>query len=294
MLEKISVALPAHNEENTIFQTLTAVYESEFNNIPVEVYVCLSGCTDKTKEKIQEYIAQHPDTNVNILEGPIGKALALKHMDTVIENDIIVFMDSDCSPEKDAIYKVYKKLRDASDEIYIVSGNVLDSRYTNKSVMSTNLIESLNRIFWQRSERKIINGPLFACRKGRIQALPTGTISDDTLLSVIYWKNFDNEFDAIIKQGSAQSIYEIVRYRRNFVSAYKQINNYLKGDSEKQAIFYEMTKQFDINLFDKNKYWPNIPITHLLIGWILQKIGNVWGNLIKPTWSQTKSSKEIV
>ena len=48
---KISIIIPAHNEENFIGNCLVAIQKArEGISIPVEVIVCANRCTDRTEE----------------------------------------------------------------------------------------------------------------------------------------------------------------------------------------------------------------------------------------------------
>jgi len=50
MLKKISIAIPAHNEESSIQTNLSSIMSSNFHGVKFEIVVCLSACTDKTRE----------------------------------------------------------------------------------------------------------------------------------------------------------------------------------------------------------------------------------------------------
>src|SRR5690606_4423569 len=206
----------------------------------------------------------------------------LKKLDNYVDNEIIVFADADIKPKEDAVFKVYETLLNSPKEIVLASGNAVDPRYLNKNEKPKTLIDSLNRVFWQRTHRKMVNGPLFATRKGAVQILDEKVVSQDLFLSVYLWEKFVNNFDAIVIQGSAQSIYEIIRYRRNYQTAYRQMTQYIGDDKERMKIFREAISQFHINFRDKNKYWPNISWSHLLLARLFQNLGRIWGTFSKP------------
>lgn len=54
---KISVAIPAHNEEAYIARCLESLIEQNFSG-ELEIVVCLNLCTDKTEEIVQRYAQQ--------------------------------------------------------------------------------------------------------------------------------------------------------------------------------------------------------------------------------------------
>ena len=289
----ISIAIPAHNEEESIQRTLTSVINSNFKGHKFEIVVCLSACIDNTREKIEEF-ARKNEVDIKIIESEKrGKVLAIKKLDAYIKNMIIVFLDADCSSLKDSIFIVYSDLLNSDNSINAVSGNTVDPRYVNKNQKPKNFTEVFNRAFWQRSGRKIINGPLYSIRKGIVQNIPNDVVSEDTYLSLILWNSFVNNPKAEVIQGSSQTIWEYIRYQRNFQAAYQQIVSYLKDTPNFRENFRELSSQFDVLLSNKKKYYPNLSYVQIMLVNLVIIIGKLWGFFIKATWNQTKSSKMI-
>lgn len=56
---KISVAIPAHNEEAYIARCLESLVEQNFSG-ELEIVVCLNLCTDKTEEIVRDYAKSSP------------------------------------------------------------------------------------------------------------------------------------------------------------------------------------------------------------------------------------------
>lgn len=295
MSNKISIAVPAHNEEDSIQRNLASIISSDFKKDSYEITVCLSNCTDKTREKIEEFKKNNKKVNIQIIEQKKpGKVLAYKTLDKHIKNEIVVFIDADCGSKNDAIWKIYNKLKKSPPNIQVVSANAVDPRYTDKKVVSRSVIESFNRAFWQHPPRKIINGQCFAARKGVVQEIPDEIKLDDVYMSIILWNNFIKDNSAQIIQGSAQTMYEVLRYQKNIQAGKLQIQNHLSNKVNNfQEISKNLYKQFDINFSDKKNYYPNLPYVDVLLIKILIFIATIWGKRSKPSWAQTKSSKEI-
>lgn len=293
---KLSLAIPVYNEEESILRTLTHIYTTN-GDFDLEVNICLNACTDKSEEIIRKFKKKNKGYIINIYKEPNkGKAFALRKLDRMINNDIIIFTDADSKAIKNAISILYERLHNASSKILIASGNSVDPRYINKRQKSSNLIESLNRIFWQRTGRKIINGQLFAARKGVISTyLPENVISEDTYLSVLLMNRFINVYNAQIITGSAQSIYEIIRYRKNFETAYRQIRrSFIQNEKTNLLpVFEKILEQFEIQIENKQKYWPNLNIVDVLIAKSLIIIAKIWAKFCKPSWNKTLSSKNL-
>ncbi|MFH1308571.1 MAG: glycosyltransferase [Patescibacteria group bacterium] len=92
-MKKISVIIPAHNEENEIPKTLNCVLEQGYENI--EIIVSNDGSTDKTEEIVQEFMKK--DKRIMIISSPTGHsgAYARNKGATIATGKILVFLDSD-------------------------------------------------------------------------------------------------------------------------------------------------------------------------------------------------------
>lgn len=293
-MAKISVAIPAHNEEESIQTNLKSIISSNFRGHTCEITICLSACKDKTKDKIIEFKKSHPKARIKVIEEKrIGKARAYKALDKYIKNNVIVFLDADCGTKNDSIWKIYTMLKKSLPNIQLVSGNAIDPRYTNKKIRPKSLIEAFNRVFWQHPPRRVINGQFFAIRKGVIQMVPDDIKLDDVYMSIKLWDNFIKDNTAKIIQGSAQNLYEIIRYQKNIVAGKRQIRDYLQNLDRFGEISKKHYSQFDIKIKDRNKYYPNISYVELFAIKSMVLIGKIWGELSQPTWNQTKGSKKI-
>jgi glycosyltransferase involved in cell wall biosynthesis len=294
MKNNICLAIPAHNEELGIRKNLVQIYSNLQNPHTTEIYICLSACTDNTEKEVRQFMKEHKKANVHIIRtNEKGKVLAYKKLDEAINNDIRIFLDSDCCPTKGSIERLYTKMQKESQKIQIVSGNAIDPRYTNKGRTPRSLIEAFNMSFWQHPPRKIINGQFFAARKGVVQHIPNDIKLDDVFLTIILWNKFKKDNKAIIIQGSPQSMFETVRYQRNIVAGKLQIKKYLSHLSHYSQITKELYAQFDIKLSDRPTYYPNIKKSTLAQIQFLLYLGQLWGRITKPTWNSTVSSKEL-
>jgi glycosyltransferase involved in cell wall biosynthesis len=110
-MKKISIIIPAHNEEQRIGRTLQA-YGAFFGDLrkqeilDSELVVVLNGCTDRTITVVQQ--AQKNLGTVHIVDLPqAGKGLAIKagfaHA-LERDNDLISFVDADMAISAQAFY----------------------------------------------------------------------------------------------------------------------------------------------------------------------------------------------
>ncbi|HEX6258354.1 MAG TPA: glycosyltransferase [Candidatus Saccharimonadales bacterium] len=114
---KVSVIVPAWNEEVGVLKTLRSILANDYQNI--ELVVVNDGSTDKTREivdafidecspklkKMQRTIKQHYLKNG-------GKGAALNHGITHSKGEIILTIDADSALAPDAISKLVEHFRD--------------------------------------------------------------------------------------------------------------------------------------------------------------------------------------
>ncbi len=101
MDHKISVIIPAHNEENYIKKSLHSLKSQTYQNF--ETIVVCNGCTDNTEELVRKRSNERlkffslPEANVSKARN-FGAKLAY--------GDIFLFLDADTSLENDALQKI--------------------------------------------------------------------------------------------------------------------------------------------------------------------------------------------
>jgi glycosyltransferase involved in cell wall biosynthesis len=102
MSPKISVIIPAHNEEDYIKSTLYALKIQTFQDF--ETIVVANGCNDGTEEILRK-------KGVNYLSlSKANVSLARNEGAKVAAGDLLVFLDADTLLEKDALQKINSKM----------------------------------------------------------------------------------------------------------------------------------------------------------------------------------------
>ena len=94
---KISVIIPALNEEKYILHSLEGLKKQSFKDF--EVIVCDGNSTDRTREIAKKYA-------MVVIEKRKGMAAGRNGGARVAKGDILVFLDADTKPSKDLL-KVY-------------------------------------------------------------------------------------------------------------------------------------------------------------------------------------------
>jgi glycosyltransferase involved in cell wall biosynthesis len=139
--EKISVVLPAYNEEGCIEELLQEI-EKSVNN-PMELVVVDDGSVDRTLEILKNYKITNPQNTkkIVVLSRRFGHQHALMAglSNTSKESELILVMDSDFQDDPHDIPHLLAKIREGYDCVYAV-------RKSRKEGLLMNL---LFRIFYK-------------------------------------------------------------------------------------------------------------------------------------------------
>lgn len=97
-LQKLSILIPAYNEENTIQLILEKVREVELTGGVQKEIVIVNDCSkDRTVEKIEEYISSHPEMDIHFFsqDKNRGKGAAINRAIKECSGDYLIIQDAD-------------------------------------------------------------------------------------------------------------------------------------------------------------------------------------------------------
>ena len=132
-MKKISIIIPAYNEEKRIGRTLK-LYSEYFNNLRnkkklnYDLFIVINNTKDKTEEIVKKWQKKNKSISyVNLPKGGKGYAVkeGFKHA-LKEENDFIGFADADLSTAPNEFFKLYDNIGDK--EAIIASRWLSDSR----------------------------------------------------------------------------------------------------------------------------------------------------------------------
>ncbi|MBA2864907.1 glycosyltransferase family 2 protein [Methanococcus maripaludis] len=123
---KLSVIIPAYNEEKTVLKTLEEVVAVNLQ-IDKEIIVVNDGSTDKTEEIIENSIKKFPESNIKLLSKKNGgKGSALKEGIRKSTGELIIIQDADLEYDPSDYSKLIQPILEETANV------VYGSRIKNK------------------------------------------------------------------------------------------------------------------------------------------------------------------
>lgn len=151
---KISIIIPAYNEEQRIKGTLEA-YNDFFNkqNFDYEILVVINGTTDSTPTVVKNLQSSIPKiVMMNIPQGGKGLAIAAGFKDALTRNnDLIGFVDADMATSPQAFYQLIQEINGYDGIIasrYMPGAQVTPPRPFVKRWGSKLFFESLTKLLF--------------------------------------------------------------------------------------------------------------------------------------------------
>jgi 1,2-diacylglycerol 3-beta-glucosyltransferase len=171
------ILIPAHDEENSVGNTIRSCLESEYPLDMFDVWVVADNCTDRTAEVAQSFGAK---CLIREDQSRLGKGDALAWGFDRLKsagNDAFVIVDADCFLDRRALGFIDLHLQEGAEALQVSdTGSNTDDGPTSYMLAVGNLIE--NHLFYAPKSRLAL--PVFL--RG------TGMVLRRTLLERIPWK----------------------------------------------------------------------------------------------------------
>ena len=135
MIQKLSIIIPAFNEEKTITQVLDIVSKLKLvQNIEKEILVINDFSSDRTRELTEEFIASHPESGIKLFNQQVnqGKGAALHYGIKQASGDYLIPQDADLELDPKDINKLLEKA--IKEQLQVVYGSrFLQAENPNKN-----------------------------------------------------------------------------------------------------------------------------------------------------------------
>ncbi|BBD23236.1 glycosyl transferase [Streptococcus constellatus subsp. constellatus] len=136
---KVTIVVPAHNEDVVIAQTARAILDMNYPRDKVELLLFADNCEDDTYQEMlnvkamSEYATR--DITITDRKGTGGKAGVLNDALKIAKGDYICVYDADAMPEKNALYFLVKKVLE-DPERHVASFGRNKTRNANQNFLT--------------------------------------------------------------------------------------------------------------------------------------------------------------
>lgn len=129
---KLSVVIPAHNEEELISETVATLYSTlEKNNIDHEIFVANDNSSDNTEKILIELQKSIPTLRYETNKGPNGFGFAVRFGLERFSGDCVAIMMADLSDSPEDLVRFYNKMKEENYDCvfgsrFIKGGKTID------------------------------------------------------------------------------------------------------------------------------------------------------------------------
>nr|MBI5455446.1 glycosyltransferase family 2 protein [Candidatus Levybacteria bacterium] len=221
---KISVVIPAHNEEKRIGKCLESLMNQKEK--PDEIIVVNNNSTDKTAKIAKSYGA------IVINEKKQGISFVRNAGFNLAKGDVIVRIDADTTAPTDWIKRIKKDLK--SDKIGAVFGPASYSDLPLLNKTSTLITTYFFNVFKIYLKKHLLFGLNMAIKKTLWEKAKNDLCMDDTKvhddfdLAIHLWKYGEIKFDKDLRVKTSprkwKSIYSDVEYTQRLIKMLKSHN----------------------------------------------------------------------
>jgi dolichol-phosphate mannosyltransferase len=155
MSEKLSIVIPAYNEEKNIGKCINELQATlrEKYAIPYEIIVVNDNSTDLTERTVRAEIAADPAVRLVNRTPPGGFGRAIRSGMEAVTGDIVVVYMADLSDSPEDVIAYYSKIREGYDCVFgsrFIKGSEVHDYPKLKLVINRIVNRSIQFMFWTR------------------------------------------------------------------------------------------------------------------------------------------------
>jgi cellulose synthase/poly-beta-1,6-N-acetylglucosamine synthase-like glycosyltransferase len=245
---RCSVGITAYNEEANIGRLLQTMIDQRLYEVEIsEIIVVASGCTDRTEEIVQEYMAKEPRIQLHVQEKREGKTSAINVFLGHAKEKICVLESGDTLPREDTIEKMVRMFHDPA----------VGMTGAQKVAVNTpdHIVGLLSHLRLQMEHQLCLEiprlGELIAFRKV-IEQMPPDVAMDEAFVeALIVRRGMQVRYapDAVVYSMGPETVSDFVKQRRRNYAGHL----YLKDKYGYQVSSLENTRVLRLAL---DEVWP--------------------------------------
>lgn len=259
---KVSVVIPAYNEEDTIEKTVNSVLNLDYPKNKLEIIVVNDGSTDATAKIVRDLIKKYKSFDLKLInQVNKGKGSALNNALKIAKGDIFVCLDADSIVKKDALKRMVPYFEDKNVAVVLPLMKVYKPKTLLQKIQG---VEYLINFFYKKIMAcldciHVTPGPFSVYRASvlkKVGGFDVNNLTEDLEMALRLQK-----YNYKIIQLLAAEVYTIAP--KNFKSLYKQRNRWYKGtlfNLIKHRVLIANRKYGDFGLF----HMPIVLITGFL------------------------------
>ncbi|WP_048000680.1 glycosyltransferase family 2 protein [Lactiplantibacillus herbarum] len=193
---KVTVVVPAHNEEIVIQDTVQAILSMNYPDDRLELIVYADNCEDSTADRVRAVakIPRFANRNFRVIErtGTGGKAGVLNDALKIAKGEYLGVYDADAAPEENALYFLVQKILENPERYAAAFGRNKTRNYQqnfltrciNLEIVNTQRIQHTG--LWQLFKIGRIPGTNFIINKEIVKSIGgwnNGALTEDTAIS---------------------------------------------------------------------------------------------------------------
>ncbi len=187
-LPGVAVLIAAYNEERVIKEKIDSVFNTNYPQSKIRVYLGSDASTDNTEAIIEILKQKYPNLELVKFEGRVGKISIINHLQSMGDEQILIMTDANVMFEPNTIFELVKKFKD--ERVGMVAANIVKESLNNDgiSLQEKKYLSLENKI--KTAESNAFNlimgaeGGCYAIRDNLFSKVPLKFIVDDFFITL--------------------------------------------------------------------------------------------------------------